>query len=134
MERRFLAGKIHRAIVTSCNVDYEGSISLDPKLMRAAGIASYEQVHVYNVTNGNRLVTYAIPGSKGEVGLNGAAARLFTVGDLAIVISYLNLQQEEIDGYVPTVVLVDAHNAITYAGPPPSEPAPNKAPARSKKR
>ncbi|MDW8047991.1 MAG: aspartate 1-decarboxylase, partial [Chloroflexota bacterium] len=85
-----LSGKIHRAIVTDANLHYEGSITLDPDLMDAAGILPYEQVHVLDVTNGARLETYAIRGERGsgEVCINGAAAHLIHRGDIVIILTY----------------------------------------------
>jgi aspartate 1-decarboxylase len=106
--------KIHRATVTDANLNYEGSITLDRELLRAADILPGEQVHVVNVNNGERLVTYAIEGGPGEVCLNGAAARRASPGDVVIVITYAQLADAELAGYHPTVVRVDAHNRILH--------------------
>src|SRR5438309_7026809 len=102
--------KIHRATVTDANVDYEGSVTIDRQLMEAADILPYEQVHVVNVTNGERLVTYAIEGQAGEICLNGAAAHKGKVGDTVIVISYANVPEVEVPTFNPKVVKVDARN------------------------
>ncbi|MFY9614460.1 MAG: aspartate 1-decarboxylase [Candidatus Dormiibacterota bacterium] len=102
--------KIHRATVTDANLDYEGSITIDRRLMREADILPYEQVHVVNVTNGERLVTYAIEGNDGEVCLNGAAAHKGNRGDIVIIISYANVPEEDVAAFQPTVVKVDANN------------------------
>jgi aspartate 1-decarboxylase len=112
--RVMLKSKIHRATVTGADVNYEGSITLDPVLMRAADILPYEQVHVVDVNNGARLVTYAIEGEpdSGDIVLNGAAARLVNVGDIVIVISYRDVPEDELAGYHPRLVYVDAENRI----------------------
>lgn len=113
--RTMLKSKIHRATVTGADVNYEGSITLDPVLMEAADILPYEQVHVVDVTNGARLVTYAIEGARGEgeVVLNGAAARLVNPGDIVIVISYASLKKAQLRGHQPTLVYVSGANQIT---------------------
>jgi aspartate 1-decarboxylase len=110
MERLMFKSKIHRATVTDANLDYEGSITIDRELMREGDILPWEQVHVVNVTNGERLVTYAIEGGPGEICLNGAAAHKGKAGDTVIIISYANVRQEELGGFAPTVVKVDARN------------------------
>jgi len=103
--------KIHRATVTDANLSYEGSISIDRELLRAADIMPYEQVHVVNVNNGERLVTYAIEGGSGEICLNGAAARKAAPGDVVIIIAYAQVPEERLQsGWQPTVVKVDARN------------------------
>jgi aspartate 1-decarboxylase len=104
--------KIHRATVTDANLAYEGSITLDRELMRAADILPYEQVHVVNINNGERLVTYAIEGGPGEICLNGAAARKASPGDVVIVITYAQVPAEQLADFRPTVVKVDARNRI----------------------
>lgn len=113
MLRPMMRAKIHRATVTDANLDYVGSISLDPELMAAADLREFEQVHVLDVTNGNRLVTYAMYGKPGEVCLNGAAAHLVDVGDIVIVIAYADVDERELDGFTPRIVHVDAQNRIT---------------------
>lgn len=113
--RIMMSGKIHRATVTEANLDYIGSITLDPDLMEAAGILPYEQVHVLDVTNGARLETYAIIGERGsgEVCVNGAAAHLIHAGDLVIIVAYQHLTDEEARNLAPRTVFVDEHNRIT---------------------
>ena len=112
MRRTMMHGKIHRATVTGAYLDYEGSIALDPDLYEAAGLVPYEQVHVLDVSNGNRFVTYVIEGERGsgEVAVNGAAARLVAVGDTVIVLAYAELDDAEARSLQPKVVLVDASN------------------------
>lgn len=111
MRRRMMKSKIHRATVTDANLDYVGSISLDPELMQLADIREWEQVAVLDIDNGARFETYAIVGGPGEVTLNGAAARLVHRGDKVIVITYADYEDAELDGFSPTVVHVDAGNA-----------------------
>lgn len=112
--RTMLKSKIHRATCTGADINYEGSITLDPVLMQAADIIPFEQVHVVDITNGSRLVTYAIEGepNSGNVVLNGAAARLVTKGDLVIILSYNDVRREELPDYKPTLVYVDGANRI----------------------
>lgn len=112
MTRTMMSGKIHRATVTGANVDYVGSVSLDPELMAAADILQNEQVHVLDVTNGHRLETYVIEGAPGEVCLNGAAARLVGVGDLVIIVAYQQMGDEAARKHKPKVILVDKENRI----------------------
>jgi aspartate 1-decarboxylase len=112
LKRTMMSGKIHRATVTDANVDYEGSISVDSDLRKAAGMLPYEQVHVVDIDNGARLVTYLIdaePGS-GAVVLNGAAARLVHKGDRVIIIAYAEMEDAQAAGHVPRIVLVDEAN------------------------
>jgi len=110
-----LKSKIHRAIVTGADVNYEGSVTLDPELMRAADIVPYEQVHVVDVNNGSRLVTYAIEGTpgSGEVVLNGAAACLVNTGDIVIIVAYRDVPETEVAAHKPRLVYVDIQNRIT---------------------
>ena len=110
MRRRMMKSKIHRATVTDANLHYVGSITLDVDLMKLADIREMEQVHVLDIENGNRLVTYAIAGSPGDVCLNGAAARLVSPGDKVIIISYADYDEAELDDYSPQVVHVDTLN------------------------
>lgn len=109
-----MTGKIHRATVTEANLDYIGSITLDPDLMEAAGILPYEQVAVLDVTNGARLETYTIIGRRGsrEVCINGAAAHLVNKGDLVIIVAYQQLNEAEARAVAPREVHVDAENNI----------------------
>ncbi len=111
MQRRMLKSKIHRATVTSANLDYIGSISIDTDLLAKADVMVGEQVHIVNVTNGARFETYAIAGAPGEVCLNGAAARLVQPGDTVIIISYADYGEAELAEYAPRVVHVDRDNA-----------------------
>ena len=111
--RVMLKSKIHRATVTDANLNYEGSITIDRNLMKAGDILPYEQVHVVDVNNGARLVTYAIEGESGEICLNGAAARLVNKGDIVIILSYTNVMESELKDYHPTLVYVDSKNQIT---------------------
>ena len=119
MQRTMLKSKIHRATVTECDLHYVGSITLDPDLLEAADVRSYEQVHVVDVDNGARFETYTIPGSRGsgEVVINGAAARLVHRGDTVIVISYASYDEAELDRYEPRVVHVDRGNRIVEVDP-----------------
>ncbi|MBN1639047.1 MAG: aspartate 1-decarboxylase [Ignavibacteriales bacterium] len=108
-----LKSKIHRATVTDADLNYEGSISIDTKLIKAAKLNLFEKVDIYNISNGARFQTYVIKGRKGEIGLNGAAARLVQKGDLVIIASYVQLNEDEIKKHKPLVVLVDKKNKIT---------------------
>jgi aspartate 1-decarboxylase len=114
MQRTMLKSKIHRATVTDCDLDYVGSITIDPDLLEAADILDYEQVAVVDVTNGARFETYTIPGMRGsgDMKINGAAARLVHRGDTIIVISYATYDREELASYEPRVVHVDRQNNI----------------------
>ncbi len=114
MQRIMLKAKIHRARVTDANLDYEGSITIDEELMEAADILPYEQVHIYNVTNGNRFETYALKGTRGSgvICINGAAAHKATAGDLIIIASYGMLNEEEYAHHRPKLVYVDEANRI----------------------
>jgi aspartate 1-decarboxylase len=114
MIRTFMRAKIHRAKVTDANVDYIGSITLDPRLMRAAGLLPLEQVDVLNVSNGSRLTTYCIEGraGSGEVCLNGAAALLCQPGDLVLVVAFAQVPQQELAGFEALTVFVDARNRV----------------------
>ena len=105
-----LKGKIHRATVTECNIDYEGSITIDKELLEQADILPFEQVHVLDVNNGSRLLTYAIEGEKGEICLNGAAARLVNKGDTVIILAYAHIDEEEVKDFTPRLVFVDSNN------------------------
>lgn len=116
MIRKMLGGKIHRARVTAADLDYVGSVTIDPRLMDASGILPHEHVQIVDVTNGARIETYAIPGEpgSGEVQINGAAAHLVHEGDLVIIMSYVRLDDVEARTWSPRVALVDAdaNNAI----------------------
>lgn len=114
MQLCMLKSKIHRATVTGTELGYEGSIAIDRRLLDAAGILPNEQVHVLNINNNERLITYAIeaPPGSGTVMLNGAAARAALPGDLVIIIAYCQVEAEEAKTHRPTVVLVDAKNGL----------------------
>lgn len=114
MRRTFFRSKIHRATITHADLDYEGSVSIDEDLLDAAGILEYEAVHVWNITRGSRLQTYAIKGQRGSgiVCINGAAAHLNRPGDLVILATFAELEAAEVRGFKPSVVLVDARNRI----------------------
>jgi len=114
--RAMLKSKIHRAHVTDANANYEGSITIDKKLMEAADILPYEQVDVLNVNSGARFTTYAIVGEKGEICLNGAAARLVIKGDIVIILAYAHMDDAEARKYQPKLVYVDEKNAIKRIG------------------
>jgi aspartate 1-decarboxylase len=115
--------KIHRATVTEANLNYEGSVTIDSDLMDAADILPNEQVQVLNVNNGERFDTYAIRGARGSgvVCLNGPAARLAHVGDLVIILTYAQMEREELERHSPTIVIVDGKNRVrrlAHAGMP----------------
>jgi len=115
MQRTMCKAKIHRASVTQANLNYIGSITIDQDLLEAADIYPYEKVQVVNVSNGSRLETYTIAGARGSgvICLNGAAARLNAEGDIVIIISYGEYNEQEIRFLVPRVIFVDADNRIT---------------------
>jgi aspartate 1-decarboxylase len=114
MQRIMLKSKIHRATVTDANVDYEGSITLDEELMDAAGLLPYEQVNIYNITNGARFQTYVIKGERGsgDACINGAAAHLAKKGHIIIIASYAGMEEEEAVNHQPVLVYVDEKNRI----------------------
>jgi len=109
-----LKSKIHRATVTEADLDYIGSITIDEDLMDSSGIIEYEKVHILNITNGNRLDTYAIKGSRGSgcIKINGAAAHHVDVEDLIIIVSYCQLENHEIKSHKPKILHVDSNNKI----------------------
>lgn len=114
MQRTFLKSKIHRAKITEANLYYEGSFTIDEEVLAEADILPYEKVSVVNINNGERFETYVIPGKAGsrDFCLNGAAARKGAVGDEVIIISYVSLNQEEINNYKPLILLLDKNNNI----------------------
>jgi len=114
MDRMMLRAKIHRATVTETNLDYDGSLTLDADLMQEADMLPFEQVHVYNITNGERFVTYLIKGKKGSgtVGINGAAAHKAKEGDKIIVVSYVTMEDKEIDFFVPKILILSEDNKV----------------------
>lgn len=115
MKIEMLRSKLHRATVTDANINYEGSISIDPKIYKAVGMLEYEKVDVLNINNGKRLTTYIIEGQDGEVCLNGAAARLAHVGDKVIICSYCSLGLKKAQSHSPQVALLDEQNKIKSA-------------------
>lgn len=119
MRRRMMNGKIHRARVTGADLDYVGSISVDPLLLKSADIVPNEQVAVYNLMNGARFETYAIEGTEGQICLNGAAARLAQIGDRVIIVTFADVEDHEIDAHQPSVVVVDDENR-------PIDPPPDR--------
>ena len=114
MRRRLMKSKIHRATVTDADLHYEGSISIDERLMEEANMVPYEQVDIYDVNNGERFSTYIIKAKRnsGTICLNGAAARLVSRGDKVIIISYADFEAAELEGFEPTVVHVDTGNGV----------------------
>jgi aspartate 1-decarboxylase len=107
-----LKSKIHRATVTGAELDYTGSVSIDPELCAAVGLREFEKVDVLDIDNGARLTTYVILGGPGEVCLNGAAARLVAKGDRVIIVAYAQLDESEVEAFRPKIVLVDEGNRI----------------------
>ncbi len=114
MKRIVLKSKVQRATVTETNIDYEGSLTLDESLMMEADLVPFEQIHVYNITNGERFITYVIKGQRdsGIVGINGAAVHKAKEGDRLIIASYTLMDDEEINFYVPKIILLDDKNTI----------------------
>jgi aspartate 1-decarboxylase len=114
MHITMLKAKLHRATVTTCCLDYEGSISIDVDLLRRVGIRPYEQADIYNINNGERFTTYAIeaPAGSGTIGLNGAAARKAMAGDRVIICSYCHVSTEEASQNYPQVVVLDDGNMV----------------------
>jgi aspartate 1-decarboxylase len=114
MMRILCKSKIHRATVTEANLNYKGSLTLDPLLMEAAGLVPFEQVHVLNLNNGARFETYLIEGERGSgtVCVNGAAARLVQVGDPVIVLAYALVPEDELSDFTARIVFVDEHNRV----------------------
>lgn len=117
--RKLLSAKIHRALVTAADVDYEGSVTIPPELLEAAGIHPYESVHVWNITRGSRLQTYAIAGMRGssDICANGAAAHLIQPGDRVILATFAFVPVDELYNHRPKLIFVNEYNQITHAGP-----------------
>jgi aspartate 1-decarboxylase len=115
MQRIMLRAKLHRVTVTQCDLNYEGSCGIDQDLLEAADMWVNEKIELYNVNNGERFSTYAIPGLRGsgEISLNGAAARRAHLGDLLIICTYAPMTETQIASYVPKIVFVDGSNKIT---------------------
>jgi len=114
MQRTLLKSKIHRAKVTDANIDYEGSITIDGYLMDLADLKEYEQVDIYNISNGKRFTTYVIEGSRnsGDICINGAAAHLASAGDLVIIANYAVYDQNGVNSHKPKLIYVDDHNMV----------------------
>jgi aspartate 1-decarboxylase len=113
MQIEMMKSKIHRATVTDADLTYEGSISIGPELIKAAGFFVNEKVDIYNCNNGQRFTTYVIKGKNKEITLNGAAARLVQKGDLVIIVSYCLVDLKKAEKHLPQVVFVDGKNKIT---------------------
>ena len=114
MERQYLNSKIHKAIVTNSNIDYEGSCEIDAALMKAANIDPYEKIDIYDITNGERLSTYAIPGKPdtGIIGINGACCHKIKIDDEIIICTYTMLNENERINHTPTIIYVNQSNQI----------------------
>jgi aspartate 1-decarboxylase len=123
MYRTLLKSKIHRARVTAADLHYRGSVTIDRRLMDAADIIEHEQVAIYDITNGARLKTYAISGppGSGTICINGAAAHLVRPGDLVIIASYAQYEDQEARAHQPHIVLVDEQNRIISEEPPKAD-------------
>src|SRR5918996_2055580 len=122
MQWQMLKSKIHRATVTGCDPDYVGSLTLDPELIRSADLVANEQVHVWDIDNGARFVTYAIEGEPGSgtVQVNGAAARLVRTGDKVIIASFGAFDETDLERYSPVVVHVDDRNEVVAVDSDPT--------------
>ena len=114
MRRSMFKSKIHRVKVTEANIDYEGSVTIDQDLMDAANMLPYEKIHIWDIDNGARLISYTLPGprSSGTVCMNGAAARLVKPGDRVIMATFAEMEEEEAQNHKPVVVLVDKNNKL----------------------
>jgi aspartate 1-decarboxylase len=121
MLRTFLRSKIHQAVVTSADRDYEGSISIDRELCRQAGLLEFEQVDVYDITNGVRFTTYVIYGERAQIQINGAAANLVKPGDRVIVAAYVTLDSSEMGSHRATIIQLDARNQVVSTRVTPVE-------------
>lgn len=117
MKLTLLKSKLHRATVSHAELDYEGSCAIDQDLMDAANILPFEQLHIYNVANGERFTTYAIvaPRGSGTIGVNGAAAHKASVGDLLILCTYAEFEAAEVEHFKPALVYLDKANVITHS-------------------
>ncbi|HEY2785832.1 MAG TPA: aspartate 1-decarboxylase [Fimbriiglobus sp.] len=144
MRRTVLKSKIHRATVTAADLDYEGSLTLDADLLDAADILPNEQIHIWDVTNGNRIVTYALEGERGSgvVQVNGGGAHKIRTGDVVIIATFTAMGTRRAKKYRPRVVFADAQNRprrVPESDPPPAamaepvDPAPPAKPPRRKK-
>ena len=128
MKRNLFKSKIHRARVTGADLTYEGSVTIDESLMKAADILPYERIHIWNATNGYRLETYALagPAGSGVVCINGAAARHAHPGDVVILATFADVEEAEARTWKPTVVRVDAQNRIIEGGDAPERAGPER--------
>ena len=128
MKRSLFKSKIHRARVTHADLTYEGSVTIDEDLLRAADILPYERIHIWNASNGARLETYALPGEPGSgvICVNGAAARHAQPGDIVILATFADVDEAEARSWKPTVVRVDAGNRIIDDGGAPERPGPER--------
>jgi len=119
MKRRMFLGKIHRAVVTDADLDYEGSVTIDERLLQAAGMLNHEEVHVWNLTRGSRFTSYAIAGERdsGVICVNGAAAHLTRPGDLIIIAAFVEMDDEEARRHEPRIVRVDERNRLVAVFP-----------------
>ena len=129
MRRRMFLSKIHRATVTHADLEYEGSVTIDLDLLEAAGMLEHEEVHVWNVTRGTRLVTYTLAGPRGSgvICINGAAAHLMDPGNVVILATFADMDEDEARSHVPTVVRVDEKNRLVEVRsetPGPAMPQP----------
>ena len=115
MLRTLLKSKIHRVAVTHCELHYEGSCAIDEDLLKAANIAENEQVHIWNINNGERFITYAIKGERGSgmISVNGSAARRACNGDLLIIAAFAQVHEDQVAGHKPQLVFVDDQNRQT---------------------
>ncbi len=129
MLRRMFMGKIHRAVITHADLDYEGSVTIDQHLMDRAGILENEEVHIWNVTRGTRLTTYALtgPAHSGVICVNGAAAHHHRPGDQVILAAFGSFTDEEAREHRPKVVLVDGDNRVVHTGPEEAGPKKPRA-------
>ncbi|MEU2925940.1 aspartate 1-decarboxylase [Streptomyces sp. NPDC007251] len=123
MQRTMMKSKIHRATVTQADLHYVGSLTIDAELMAAADLLPGEKVDIVDIDNGNRLSTYVIegPAGSGVIGINGAAARLISPGDLVIIISYADMADAQARSFLPSVVFVDEDNRIVQRGDDPAD-------------
>jgi aspartate 1-decarboxylase len=114
MFRTFLKSKIHRARVTRCELHYEGSCAIDEDLLEAANIVENEQIHIWNIDNGERFVTYAIRAERGSriISVNGSAARRAAVGDLLIIAAFCQVHEVQLENFKPQIVFADEQNGI----------------------
>lgn len=129
--RKMLSAKIHRATVTHANVDYEGSVTVPPELLEAAGMVPYEAVCIWNVTRGTRVETYTITGKPGssDICANGAAAHLIQPGDRVILATYTFVPADDLHNHRPRLIFVDAQNKISHVGPELPGPQRRDAPS-----